>query len=108
MTMEPHLPAPLQTFIDTTNAGDTDAFLDVFTDDAFLDDWGREFHGKEGIARWNETDNIGVSSQFVVQNLERIDDDYVVTVLVSGDGFNGVGTLTVRTVGPKISRVVIT
>jgi ketosteroid isomerase-like protein len=50
---------PVRRMIDATNRGDTEAFIASFTDDAYLVDWGREFHGHEGVARWNETDNIG-------------------------------------------------
>jgi hypothetical protein len=54
------LPAPIQVFIDATNAADSDAFVAAFTPDAYLNDWGREFHGRDGIHAWNSTDNIGV------------------------------------------------
>ncbi|MEZ2329312.1 nuclear transport factor 2 family protein [Mesorhizobium sp. RCC_202] len=55
-------PDPIRRFVETTNAGDTQAFLDTFTDDAFLSDWGRDFRGCDGISRWNQSDNIGVQS----------------------------------------------
>lgn len=48
-------PTAVQRFIDATNAGDTEAFLDAFTSDASLNDWGREFTGRDGIASWNRT-----------------------------------------------------
>jgi hypothetical protein len=65
-TSTPELPSALQAFVDATNAGDTDAFLDVFARDAYLDDWGREFHGRHGVASWNASDNIGVNAHFAV------------------------------------------
>jgi hypothetical protein len=37
------------------------AFIASFTDDAYLVDWGREFHGHDGVARWNETDKSASS-----------------------------------------------
>jgi hypothetical protein len=36
--------------IDSTNRGDSEAFIASFTDDAYLVDWGREFHGHDGVA----------------------------------------------------------
>ncbi|WJI36095.1 MULTISPECIES: nuclear transport factor 2 family protein [Mesorhizobium] len=47
------IPEPIRRFVEATNAGDTEAFLDTFADDAFLSDWGRDFHGREQIVRWN-------------------------------------------------------
>jgi ketosteroid isomerase-like protein len=52
-------PGPIRRFVEATNKGDTEAFLDTFADDAFLSDWGRSFRGREQIARWNQSDNIG-------------------------------------------------
>ncbi|WP_235984544.1 nuclear transport factor 2 family protein [Mesorhizobium neociceri] len=45
-------PEPIRRFVEATNEGDTEAFLDTFTADASLTDWGRSFHGREQIARW--------------------------------------------------------
>ena len=42
-----HLPVAIQNFIQVTNHGDSDAFVAAFTEDAYLNDWGREFHGHE-------------------------------------------------------------
>lgn len=102
-------PTALQRFIDTTNAGDTDAFLDVFTDDASLDDWGRVFHGRDGIADWNRTDNIGKSSHFeLVEVAPGPDADSVVaTLTVSGEGYNGTGPITFWYAGDRLTRVAI-
>lgn len=44
-----NLPIAIQTFIDSTNTADSDAFVASFTNDAYLNDWGREFHGHEGV-----------------------------------------------------------
>ncbi|MDG4852761.1 MULTISPECIES: hypothetical protein [unclassified Mesorhizobium] len=34
----------------------------TLTADALLTDWGRSFRGREQIARWNQSDSIGVQS----------------------------------------------
>lgn len=106
----PPLPAPIQTFVDATNAGDTEAFLNVFTPDAVLNDWGREFNGPDGIARWNHTDNIGKQSQFELVAIEAGSDEnsHVVTLKVSGNGFNGTGQITFQLRDDRISGVTIT
>jgi len=88
------LPAPIQRFIDTTNEGDSAAFVDTFTDDAYLNDWGREFHGRAGVRSWDSTDNIGVKSHFeLVDAREGSPGTWIVTLTVTGDGFNGTGPM---------------
>ncbi|GAB3167827.1 hypothetical protein GCM10027059_29520 [Myceligenerans halotolerans] len=103
------LPAPIQEFVDATNAADTDRFLAVFTDDAYLYDWGREFHGVHGVAERNQTDNIGMASRFEVVSREDGEgpDEHVVTLKVSGNRFNGTGPLKFRLRDGKVARVVI-
>ena len=103
-------PTAIQSFIDATNAENTEAFLASFADDATLDDWGRVFHGPDGIASWDLSDNIGKHSRFDV--VEIVDGEspgrYVVTMDVTGDGFTGLGTLTFEVVGGLIASLVIT
>jgi ketosteroid isomerase-like protein len=92
---ENHPPAAIRTFIEATNRGDTDAFVAAFTEDAYLSDGGREFHGHDGVRSWNRTDNIGVRSHFELVSAEpgTAPGSYTVTLTVSGDRFNGTGSL---------------
>lgn len=57
--MTTSLPAPVAASIDATNAGDLQAFLDVFTPDGAVDDWGRVFTGPAEIAGWSDNEFIG-------------------------------------------------
>lgn len=107
MSTKSELPAPIQVFIDATNRGDTEAFLNAFTSDAFLSDWGREFKGHARIASWNRTDNIGKQSHFDLVSFREVDGVYGVTLSVSGGGYNGTGEMMFTLVGDKISRLVI-
>ena len=70
---ENHLPAAIADFIEATNRGDSDAFVATFTQDAYLNDGGREFHGHDGVRAWNRTDNIGVRSHFDLGRAEPAD-----------------------------------
>jgi ketosteroid isomerase-like protein len=103
------VPAPLQAFIDTTNRGDSAAFIAVFTEDALLDDWGRVFHGRDGVASWNRTDNIGKHVHFELVGIEETGDpdQVVATLTVSGGGFNGTGPMTFTFRDGRIARLVI-
>jgi ketosteroid isomerase-like protein len=100
--------AAIQAFFDATNAGDNDAFVAAFADDAVLIDWGREFRGHAEIARWNANENIGVQSHIGVTGSERTESGSVVVgVQVSGNGYNGGGSFEFDTAGGKITRMQI-
>ncbi|WP_214405775.1 nuclear transport factor 2 family protein [Pseudonocardia lacus] len=103
------VPAPLRAFIDATNRGDSAAFVDAFTEDAVLDDWGRVFHGHEGVSAWDSTDNIGKRAHFELVGLEPTDDPdrVVATLTVTGGGFNGTGPMTFEFRDGRIARLVI-
>jgi len=88
---ELQLPDPIREFVEATNAGDTDRFVAAFTEDAYLNDWGREFQGHDGVRNWDRTDNIGKQSHFEVIEVAQGDgpDAWIITVDVTGNGFNG-------------------
>ncbi|TFV80919.1 nuclear transport factor 2 family protein [Microbacterium sp. dk485] len=95
MTDPTALPDAIRTFVDATNAADTERFVAAFAADARLNDWGREFRGHEGIRSWNSTDNIGVQAHFEVVDVAAGEhpDTYVVTLAVTGNGYNGTGPM---------------
>lgn len=101
------LPSAVQRMIDATNSADHDAFVAAFTPDAVLVDWGKEFAGVEGIASWDESDNIGRSSHFDVVGVDRDGDDWLVTMDVSGGGFNGRSELRFQLADDLIARMEI-
>jgi SnoaL-like domain len=109
MTAYLDTPAPIAAMIAATNAADSDAFVAVFTDDAYLNDWGREFHGHSGIASWNRTDNIGVEAHFDLHGVRAgdADDEYLADLTVTSRRFNGDGTFTISLRDRLISRFVI-
>ncbi len=60
------VPAPVQALVDAINAGDTEAFVAAFTDDGYVDDWGRVLRGRDGVRSWAATDAIGQGAQITV------------------------------------------
>jgi hypothetical protein len=99
--MPADLPPAIQRFVQTTADEDSDGFVACFTEDALLVDWSRAFHGHEGVASWNESDNIGKHTRFEVLG-ELADERFggvVAEIEVSGEGFNGTGPVTFRLVG---------
>lgn len=103
------IPPAIQAFVDTTNRGDSEGFVAAFTEDAYLNDWGREFHGREGVASWNDSDNIGRQSHFDVHGIVpgRMPEQYLLTLTVSGNGYNGPGTFTFDLRDGLIARFLI-
>jgi hypothetical protein len=92
------IPAAIQTFIEATNRGDGEAFAAAFTHDADLNDWGRAYHGRNGVRAWDRTDNIGVQAHFDLDAIKpgSSPDTYVATLTVTGNGHNGTGPMTFR------------
>lgn len=101
------VPPAVQRMIDATNSGDHEAFVAAFTDDAVLVDWGTVFEGREGVASWDRSDNIGRRSHFEVAGVERDGDDWVVTLDVTGGGFNGTSDFRFTLAGDAIARMEI-
>ena len=101
------LPPAVQRMIDATNDGDSAAFVAAFAPDALLIDWGKEFAAAEGIAAWNESDNIGRKAHFEVAAVEQDGDDWVVTLDVTGGGFNGTSDFRFTIVDDRIQRMEI-
>lgn len=103
------LPAPIAAFLDATARADSEAFAAAFTEDAFLDDWGRQYRGRDGVRDWNRTDNIGVQSRIVLTALEPGDKPrtYIGTVSVTSNRFNGTGTMTFTLRDNLIASLVI-
>lgn len=104
------LPTPVREAFDATNAGDLERFTAAFAADGVLDDWGREFRGRDEIARWSREESIGVHQTFDVTESRVIGDDVIVTADVGGEGFNGPSTFTFRldAEGRRIERMAIT
>ena len=100
-------PTAVQRMIEATNAGDRAAFVATFTEDAYLEDWVRTFHGHEGVAAWDETDNIGKNSHFEAHGTRQDGTTYVVTLAVTGDGYNGTGDIRFELEGDRIRSMVI-
>jgi hypothetical protein len=104
----PELERPIQAMIDATNRGDSEALLSAFSDDAVLTDWGRTFAGKSEIARWNEDENIGTQNYIRVMGVRRSGNSVDVNVVVTGNGYNGPGSLIFEVEGDAIKRLLIT
>ena len=82
-------PEPVARLLKAANDHDTDALLASFTDDGVVDDWGREFAGKQAIQGWSDKEFIGVDVALTITDLSSDGDVTTVTADVGGSGFNG-------------------
>ncbi|HLT61967.1 MAG TPA: nuclear transport factor 2 family protein, partial [Microlunatus sp.] len=63
----PTVPEPIAGFIDAVNRHDEQAFLDAFTPDGSVDDWGRVFTGRDEIKAWSDNEFIGARGTLAVE-----------------------------------------
>ena len=101
------LPEPVASFVDAVNRHDEAGFLDAFTADGFVDDWGRTFPTRDAIKAWSDKEFIGARGTLTPTEVV-VDGD---TVTVTGDWAsnhaNGLSSFTFRTVGDKIASMTI-
>jgi hypothetical protein len=65
------LPDPVQAAVDAANRGDVEAFLGAFDEAGVVDDWGREFAGRNAIRRWSDAEFIGKQVTLAVTGVEH-------------------------------------
>ena len=107
MPNDDQIPAPVAAALAAANANDTEAFLDRFATDGVVDDWGREFRGREEIRGWSDKEFIGVRVSLEVTEVVQQDDETVITAQVGGDGFNGPSHFSFRVAGDRVARMTI-
>jgi ketosteroid isomerase-like protein len=101
------LPDPVRAAVDAANRGDAEAFLDTFTDSGVVDDWGREFAGRDAIRGWSDAEFIGKQVTLEVTAVERDGGRTVVTAQVGGNGFNGPSHFAFDVDGTRLARMTI-
>ncbi|WP_203338737.1 nuclear transport factor 2 family protein [Nocardioides limicola] len=86
------VPEPVQAMVDAINAGDTEAFVQAFTADGFIDDWGNVRRGPDGVRSWASTDAIGQQARMSVVEAEVVGDRVTTTFEWASNRFNGTST----------------
>lgn len=81
MTHPLALPEPVAAFVEAVNRHDETAFLDAFTTDGHVDDWGRIFTGRDAIKAWSDEEFIGATGTLTPTHLSVEGR----TVVVEGD-----------------------
>jgi ketosteroid isomerase-like protein len=101
------MPQPIAALIKAANSGDTQAFLDSFTPDAVVDDWGREFRGYDAIRQWSNSEFIGVHVSLEVTAVELQGLTTTVTAMVGGKGFTGPSHFAFELGSDRVNRMAI-
>lgn len=105
MPTEP--PTPVAEFIAIVNSHDGPAFLDAFTADGVVDDWGREFTDRTAIKAWSDAEFIGANGTMDVQRVEADGNRVVVVADWRSTHANGLSEFTFDTDGDRIARMTI-
>jgi hypothetical protein len=101
------LPSPVKEFVDVVNAHDDAGFLDAFTAEGVVDDWGREFAGRDAIKAWSDQEFIGATGTMEVQRVDVDGSRVVVVADWRSTHANGLSEFAFDTDGDRISRMTI-
>jgi hypothetical protein len=85
MSNQIKLPAVLEDFITATNDHNGDAFISCFAEDAFVNDFARNFWGTEQIKRWSDKEMIGDKVTMKPDVIVEHYGDYMITALTDGN-----------------------
>ncbi|RBP67278.1 SnoaL-like protein [Brevibacterium sanguinis] len=104
---EPQIPDTVARFIGLVNAHDEEGFLEAFTSGGTVDDWGREFTGREAIKAWSDKEFIGATGTLTPEEVTTAGDQVTVIGDWSSTWANGRSSFTFDVVGDHISRMTI-
>jgi hypothetical protein len=79
------LPPLVAAFVEATNSFDLDRLIDIFADDALVNDQLRDYWGKAAIRRWAERDVVGEKLTIAVTKVVKHYDNFVVTADIEGN-----------------------
>ncbi|MBM7518473.1 nuclear transport factor 2 family protein [Nocardioides nitrophenolicus] len=106
--MTTQVPEPVASLIAAVNGHDEQAFLDAFTADGYVDDWGREFRGREAIDGWSSKELIGAEGTLTVQEVSTTDAGEVVVVGDWRSNYaNGLSRFTFAVAGEQVASMTI-
>jgi ketosteroid isomerase-like protein len=82
--MNVNLPRMIEEYLDASNAHDVNSILSCFSDDALVNDEGKDFHGKKLIEDWIVTTIEKYKFHFKPLRVKAEEPEVVITVEVSG------------------------
>lgn len=103
----PDLPTPVAGFVEAVNAHDEDGFLDALGPTGVVDDWGREFVGRDAIKAWSDKEFIGARGTMDVQRVEDRGDQVEVVADWRSTHANGLSIFTFDVSDGALTRMTI-
>ncbi len=85
MSKKVKLPAVIESFIKATNEHDGQAFIATFAEDALVNDFARNFWGKEQIKAWADKEMIEPKVTFEADDIIEHYGDFFITALTDGN-----------------------
>ena len=85
MPKQIQLPAVIEAFIKATNDHDGDKFISAFTEDALVNDFARNFWGKDQIMDWANKEMIEPKVTFKADEIVEHYGDFFITSLTDGN-----------------------
>jgi len=85
MSTKIKLPEVIETFIKAANAHNVEAFMSTFADDALVNDFARNFWGKEQIRNWADEEMIEPKVTFKAEEIIEHYGDFFITSLTDGN-----------------------
>lgn len=102
-----NIPEPVASFLERVNAHDSDAFLDAFTADGEVDDWGRSFVGRDAIEGWSDKEFIGSQGVLTVEEVDTSGDAVTVVGDWRSNHANGRSRFVFEVDGDKLTKMTI-
>lgn len=103
----PAVPAPVDAFIEAVNRHDEQAFLDAFTAEGSVDDWGRIFTGREQIKGWSDNEFIGANGTLTTETVDTVGSSVTVVGDWRSTHANGRSKFVFDVEGDRITRMTI-
>lgn len=83
------LPIPVHQQIEAINTGDVEGWLNLFSKQAIVNDWGRVFQGRDKIKAWSDKEFIGAKGQLKILNILTEADKTIVDASWKSNFYSG-------------------
>lgn len=103
----PTVPEPVASFITAVNNHDEQGFLKAFTEDGVVDDWGRNFPGRDAIKAWSDNEFVGAMGTLTVEEVSEDGEQVTVVGDWRSNHANGRSEFTFDIDGDRIAKMTI-
>ena len=100
-------PEPVASFLAAVNRHDEAGFLDAFTTDGVVDDWGRIFRGRGQIKAWSDKEFIGATGTLTPEEVSVSGGEVTVVGDWASTHANGRSKFVFTVDGDSITRMTI-